>query len=438
MAAFELAGCELGVATAATQIEGGGADTTWHRWARSGQIKDGSSPVRGADHWNRVEEDVALMAELNVRHYRMGLEWARLEPSPGRFDADAIAHYRDEFAQLRAAGIRPLVTLHHFSEPGWFDDAGGWFAPGALPSFLRLVETCVREFGDLVEDWITINEPSVYATHAYLWGVWPPGQQSRLRMLRIIELLCAAHLAAYPLIHRLQPHARVGVAHHLRVFVPLDRRNPAHRASARIVSRVVQDAEVEVTSTGRSLFPVRAPRGTRPGRYVDFHGINYYSRSSITHLADGTAPGVPVNDLGWEIYPQGLVELAGALHRRLPAPIWITENGTADAADAFRARYLHDHLAAIAGSGLPIERYYHWCFTDNFEWAEGEAARFGLVALDYRTQERTVRESGRFFADVSANAGVTEAAYERWVAGQRYPSAPGEFTPDPVIEEASQ
>ena len=110
------------------------------------------------------------------------------------------------------------------------------------------------------------------------------------------------------------------------------------------------------------------------------------------------------------------------MHTAYPAPIYVTENGTADAADAFRSRYLYDHLAVVAASGLPIRRYYHWCFTDNWEWAEGESARFGLVALDFESQQRMIRASGRFYADVIANRGVTAAAYQRWVAGQEYPT----------------
>jgi beta-glucosidase len=421
MAGFRLEGCELGVATAATQVEGGDIDTNWHRWAAAGRISDGSTPARAADHWNRVAEDTALLVELGVRHYRMGLEWARLEPEPGRFDQDAIAHYRDELTRLRDAGIRPLVTLHHFSEPGWFVDAGGWLDQDPLPAFLRYVRTVVAEFRDLVTDWITINEPTVYAVHAHLWGVWPPGEKSLRRTIASLQTLCAAHLAAYPLIHQLQPETMVGVAHHLRVFAPRNPRNPAHRAAAALTRRLFQDAELEVTSTGRPLFPLRAPRGVRPGRYADFQAINYYSRSTVSRIGNGVASGADVNDLGWEVYPAGIAELAASVHARYPGPVWITENGTADAADAFRSRYLYEHLAAIAAAGLPIERYYHWCFTDNFEWAEGEAARFGLVHLDYATQQRTIRESGHFYADIATHGGVTDAAYDRWVAGQSYP-----------------
>ena len=128
---FDLGSCELGVATAATQIEGGNADTIWHRWAATGAARDHTSPEVAADHWNRVEADADLMASLNIGHYRLGLEWARIEPEDGRFDADALGHYRRELRTLRDRGIRPLVTLHHFNDPGWFSEGGGFLADGA-------------------------------------------------------------------------------------------------------------------------------------------------------------------------------------------------------------------------------------------------------------------------------------------------------------------
>ncbi len=420
MPAFSLSRCELGVATAATQIEGGVLDTNWQRWADAGRIPDGSSPARAADHWNRVAEDVALLSELGIRHYRMGLEWARLEPRPGAFDADAVAHYRDELTRLRDAGVRPLVTLHHFNPPGWFVDAGDWLAPDAVPAFLRFAGMVVREFGDLVRDWITINEPNVHATQGSLYGTWPPGDHSYRRTIAVMQALVAAHLNAYRVIHELQPDARVGVAHHVRAFAPQNPRNPVHRFAAAATRYLFQDAIIRVTATGRPAPPLGTPKGIRPGRYYDFHALNYYTRGTVRGIGDGMATGVDANDLGWEVYPPGLVEVAARVHSRYPAPIWITENGTCDSGDAFRSRYLYEHLAQIAGSDLPIERYYHWCFTDNWEWAEGEAARFGLVHLDFETQQRTIKESGRFYADIIANNGVTEAAYERYVAGRKY------------------
>ncbi|MGC3953820.1 MAG: family 1 glycosylhydrolase [Propionicimonas sp.] len=421
---FALPGLALGVATAATQIEGGDADTNWHRWAdQPGRIKDGTTPRRAADHWNRVEQDTALLTELGVRHYRMGLEWARLEPSPGQFDRAAVNHYRDELAALRAAGITPLVTLHHFNNPGWFEADGGWESRHALTVFDRYVDFVLINLGDLVDEWITINEPNVYATQGWLDGGWPPGVTGSIRRAqRVMQTMATAHIRAYLTIHRAWPQAKVGVANHLRAFAAKQRWNPLHRVSARGAEYLFQTALTRAFSVGRFLAPFVQPREIDPGRYYDFQGINYYTRSSVTGLADGVAKNVDVNDLGWEIHPEGLVEVAKWTHDQYPGPIWITENGTADAADAFRPLFLYEHLKAIADSDLPIERFYHWCFTDNFEWADGEGPRFGLVELDYGTQRRTVRDSGRFYADIIAEGGVTADAYRRWVLGRHYPT----------------
>ena len=210
--------------------------------------------------------------------------------------------------------------------------------------------------------------------------------------------------------------------HHLRVFAPAQRCNPVHGMSAAASRFLFQGAVVQAFSTGRSAWPLRLPKGVRPGRYYDFHAISYYSRSTVRGIGDGMATDVAVNDLGWEIYPPGLVEVAGWLSAFYPGvPVYTTENGTCDATDAFRSRYLYDHLAQIAASSLPIGCFYHWYFTDNWEWAEGEAARFGIVHLDFATQQRTIKDSGRFYADVIAHRGVTEAVHERWIAGQNYP-----------------
>jgi beta-glucosidase len=436
---FSLDGMLLGVATAATQIEGGDVTSSWSDWARrAGTIADGSTPARATDHWRRWSEDTELMASLGVQVYRLSVEWARLEPQPGSWDESAFERYRAELELLRDKGIRPLVTLHHFSHPLWFEQDGGWLAPGALWVWERFVAEVVTRLGDLVTEWVTVNEPNVYVTGAHVFGDFPPGGHSLRDAMRVYGVLAAAHIRAYTLIHALQPGpaTMVGVAHHLRPFRPGNPRKPWHRVLTPTMRHLFQDVIVRAMTTGEFAPPLRRPpgipardAGSGPAPYADFFGLNYYSRTTVTRFDDGTPPGVPVNDLGWEVYAAGLDEMARWAWETYRIPVWVTENGTCDAADAFRSRYLWEHLEVLAGlraQGVPVDRYYHWCFVDNWEWNEGEGPRFGLVALDYETQERTVRDSGRFFAGVINAGGGTPELHAKFVAGQEYPISDAE------------
>lgn len=423
MSPVDLSGLLIGTATAAVQIEGGDTGNQWHAFAQQpGRIKDGSTPTPATDHWRRWREDIDLMVRLGLQVYRLGIEWSRIEPEPGRVDEAAVARYREELSVLRDHGIIPLVTLHHFSHPTWFEARGGWTSEAAVPAFLDHVERMVTLFGDLVDEWVTINEPNVYATQGFLFGDFPPGRSGAWADIRrVLQTMCRAHCLAYERIHALQPHAKVGVAHHLRVFEPLKRLNPLHRLLARTNAYVFQEAITDALLGGRFPRILGAqPDDVRSGTFYDFLGINYYTRSAISRIDDGRFDGVPVNDLGWEIYPQGLVEVATWLHDRYPGPIWVTENGTADADDAFRSRFIVDHLQAMVGSGLPFERYYHWCLVDNWEWAEGRTARFGIVELDPRTLERRVRRSGELLARAIEAGAITESLHRELLAAGAY------------------
>jgi beta-glucosidase len=428
---IDLSGLLIGTATAAVQIEGGDQGNQWHEFSRRpGRILDGSSPTPATDHWRRWREDTSLMADLGLQVYRLGLEWSRIEPEPGRIDEAAVARYREELVELRRVGIAPLVTIHHFSHPTWFEARGGWLADDAVTTFLAHVERVVSLFGDLVDEWVTVNEPNVYAAGGFLFGEFPPGSSGAWSSLRrVLHTMAHAHCRAYHLIHTLQPHAKVGVAHHLRVFAPLDRRNPLHRVLSRTSAYLFQEAISDAMLGGRFPRVLGAqPSDVDPGTHYDFLGINYYSRSAVSRLADGRFDGVPVNDLGWEIHPQGLTEVARWLHERYPGPIWVTENGTADRTDAFRPRFIADHLEVMASSGLPFERYYHWCLVDNWEWAQGFSARFGIVELDLETLERRVRPSATLLARAIADGAITSRTYEELVAPTAYVVASGRST----------
>ena len=415
----------LGVSTASMQIEGGELDTNWNDWYRQGFIKDGTDPATGNDHWVKWQEDTALLSQMGMQLYRFGVEWARLMPAEGQVDESAVERYRQELTALRQRGIRPLLTIHHFSNPMWFENKGGFTKRENLHYYLELVALVAERFGDLCSDYITINEPNVYAVNSYFFGMWPPARKSLSDTLAVMENFAYCHIHAYKMLHEKRramgyTDTMVGCANHLRVFAPKNERNPWHRLGAKLTAFLFQDALTKAMTLGRFPFPMRNFGKLPEGEYTDFIGLNYYSRSTVSGIGDGVQENSPRNDLDWEIYPQGIVECAQALYDVLPRPIWVTENGTCDNDDRFRCRYLYDHLRVISASALPFERYYHWCFCDNLEWIEGNSAKFGLVSVDPETRQRTVKRAGEFYSRVIRDGGVTEETYQQFVAPQEY------------------
>ncbi|MCL2362553.1 MAG: family 1 glycosylhydrolase [Defluviitaleaceae bacterium] len=396
---------KLGVASASAQIEGGNLKHNWNDWHIKGHIKDGSNPTRACDHWNRWREDIDLMADMGIRHYRFSIEWARLEPENGFYDGSAAVGYREMILYMKGKDITPLLTLHHFTNPMWFEEMGGFANPENIPVFLKFVAYAVRTFGDLVEEYITINEPNVFAVQGYYAGEFPPGQKSATTALKVMSIMACCHVRAYQLIHQMREEmghigTKVGFAHHMRVFTPVSSKSAWHTTCAKTMAWLFQGALTKACLTGRFSAPMRKYIEIKPGEYSDFLALNYYTRSTVTGTKYSTKANAPVNDLGWEIYPKGIVSCATKLYETLPRPIYITESGTCDNNDTFRSKYIYDHLMALVKSKLPVSRYYHWCFTDNFEWCEGESARFGLVHMDYETQERTIKDSGRFYMEM--------------------------------------
>lgn len=417
-------GFRWGVATASHQCEGDTTNNQWYVWERDGHIKTGDRVGRACDWWATTDQDFTTAQHMGLNALRLSLEWSRIEPRPGEWDVAAIARYRTMLTDLRTRGIEPLVTLHHFTHPIWFEAQGGWLAPGAPERFARYAAFVVAELGDLCDFWCTINEPNVVAIMGYQIGDFPPGHRGDFRgTVQAQAQLARAHAAAYQVIHAAQPAARVSWAHHYNIFDPAHPANPLDRAVAALQDAAFNDFFPRAVLTGQSVFPfslfagdLRAVRGT-----CDFVGLNAYARDLVAFDLRYplevfgrrfTAPGAPQGDLGVghlysEAYPQGLVRLI----QRVAAfgqPIYITENGIADASDRLRpwllvaaVRAMHQALAA----GADVRGYYHWSLTDNFEWAEGWGMRFGLIALDPATQIRTPRRSAALYNAIAhANA----------------------------------
>lgn len=395
-------GMKLGVSLSATQAEGGRTGSAWETFA-PGHTADGSSPQENGAHYEQMRGDAAWLRGLNARCYRMSVSWARVAPRENGIDEGALAHYRTEFSLAQSYGAEPIVTLHHFDEPEWFIKKGGFLHPDAARDFLFFVSRTALALKGICRYYITFNEPNVYVFNGYLLGRWPPAKRSPAAAFRAFQSLSRCHRAAYNCLHAIVPDAMVSAAPHARAFLPRDPDSLMQRLFAR-----------KLTEWYQLNF---ADRFTP----ADFCAFNYYARSTVGDFQTFPKAG-PRSDLGWEISPEGLKIVCEDFYRRFRLPLMIAENGVCDGDDAYRALYLYEHLRALSQTDAPVTHYCHWSLIDNFEWLSGTGARFGLIRVDFATQKREMKDSGRFFAAVSRAGGVTKDAYAQYVRGQRYPA----------------
>jgi beta-glucosidase len=381
-----------GAATSAHQVEGQNRNTDWWRSEQAGLVPEQSGDA--ADHWNRYPGDILLMHELGLNMYRFSVEWARIEPRPGQFDQSALDHYRRLIDTLLGCGIEPLVTLHHFTNPLWLADRGGWHAPDVVGRFADYADRVARQLCDVARWWITVNEPSVAGSMGYIDGGWPPHRRGNLAgYARHVGASLRGHVAARAALRSHRDDALVGAALAFHPLSPLRRLHPGDHL-ATLLARWFGERKILV-----DLAP-----------HLDWVGVNYYFRARIKMLwPPRTAfaqlepgPG-DKSDFGWEIYPQGLFDVLVQV-ARFGKPVLITENGIADADDDQRPGYILEHLRQAHRAvrhGLDLRGYIHWSLLDNFEWAQGFSKRFGLLHVDFHTQERTARPSARLYSKIA-------------------------------------
>ncbi|MGB7564864.1 MAG: family 1 glycosylhydrolase [Prochlorococcaceae cyanobacterium] len=392
-----------GVATAAHQVEG---HTTGNDWARfettPGVIKGGARSGAAADHWNRVSEDVELIRSLGANALRFSIEWSRLEPAPGQWEHRAWDHYADEIAQLRSVGVEPMVTLLHFTLPGWLAERGGLVAEEFPQRLETFAAEAGRRLGAGVRLWCTLNEPNVQMFYGYVNGQWPPGLRDKALAVRAFAGLLRGHALAARALRAACPGAQIGAALHLVVAEPLRSWWPLDRLATRLVETgfnwafydSIQRGALQLRLPG---FPVLDEAMAELAGSADFVGVNFYRRHLVRFAPDTptmvelrSGPG-PLSDAGVEILPQGLLTILRRVWNRYQLPVFITENGVADAAGSLRGPYLRSHAYAMAwamAEGIPVKGYFHWSLLDNFEWTDGYTLRFGLYSVDFATQER--------------------------------------------------
>ena len=391
-------GFHWGTATAAHQVEG----HLVNNWTHHEQRKNLEQSGAACDHWNRWREDFQLLTDLGMTSYRFSIEWSRIEPTEGTWNNDALAVYSNMVDDLLERGIRPVVTLHHFSHPQWWEAKGGFADRANAPHFVRYCERVFEVLSDRVETWVTINEPTVFSTMGYTLGMFPPGRRSLRATLRVMRNLLLAHADVYLALKKIRPEVRIGIAKNVTLFDPKNRWSPIDWPLARLLEWFWNGAWRSGVENGRMFFgDVSAAKGT-----LDFVGLNYY-----THVLVGPASvsllkmkfpkraHEVATEFGYPMYAEGLRRALDWL-APLGLPIEITENGVADANDTLRTEHLKRHLWVLSQAiqdGHDVRSYHHWSLMDNFEWAEGYSMRFGLHHVDFETQERTLRPSGAVY-----------------------------------------
>jgi len=395
-----------GTSSAAHQVEGDNRNCDWWEWEQQpGHIANGDTSAIACDHYHRYREDFALLRDMSQNAHRLSIEWSRIEPSEGTFDSRQIRHYRDVLSELREQRITPMVTLHHFTSPLWFVRKGGWTSSDSPRAFMPFVNRVGDELGDLVGMWCTLNEPSIYGANGWITGEFPPGRHGDLAaQYRVTRNMRRAHELAYRALKRRWPDTPVGLSHHKFLFLP------ASRARRDRLAAAAAQAVTDRWPAGRGRL-ARIVEATS-----DYIGLAHYwgqmcafdpRRPQDQFVRRFNPPNVPVTDMGWPSNPAWMREVLDEL-KAYRKPVYITENGIATGDDSVRERYLPELLGYVHAAiedGVDVRGYFHWTNTDNFEWARGYTPKFGLIAVDRKTLERTVKPSGRLYARIAtANA----------------------------------
>jgi beta-glucosidase len=368
-----------GTSTSAYQIEGGNDNTDWSRFERT--EGSGVAEVCGGacDSWHRFDEDLDIVASLGLNSYRLSLEWSRIEPRRGVISDEAITHYREVLAGCRDRGITPVVTLHHFTLPLWVADEGGFESPQIVEWLGNYARVVGQRLGDLIGVACTINEPNIVAVMGYLLGLFPPAVTDWNRFVRVNETMRASHVAMRDALRAGAGEFPIGLTLSMQEYEALP-------GGKDVVAMIVPEME------DRYLAAVSDD---------DFIGAQMYTK--LQFGPDGLIehPEGELTEMGYLFWPQSVEYTVRRAARLTGLPVIVTENGIGTDDDAQRVRYLSGALAGVRSvldDGIDLRGYFQWSLLDNFEWAFGYRPKFGIVAVDRDTYERTLKASAHWYA----------------------------------------
>ncbi|MBL7021802.1 glycoside hydrolase family 1 protein [Patescibacteria group bacterium] len=392
-----------GSSTSSHQVEGNCINNDWWAWEQEGLADNHQVSGEAADHYNRYADDFKMAKDLNHNAHRLSIEWSRVEPEDNKWDEREIKHYRDVLKSAKDNNLQTFVTLHHFTNPMWFVNEGGWTSSDAPEIFQSYVLMMVKELGDLVDFWITINEPLVFASQGYISGVWPPQEKAPLKMRKVFRNMAKAHNLAYRSIHNILDtdkfEAKVGFANNVSSYQIYNKHS------------LVDLAFMQTIDSVWNHWFMRLTKGCN-----DFLGLNYYfhyriAKAKFSHVqffTDIRKERREASDVGWEIYPPGIFDVVMDMSK-YKLPIYITENGIAVEKDNKRSRFIVSYVKELyhaIQAGAPVKGYFYWSLLDNWEWEKGYDARFGLINVDFKTQKRTIRESAHVYASIAKHNGI--------------------------------
>jgi beta-glucosidase len=403
-----------GTSTASHQVEGNNTNNNWYSWENQpGHILNGDHSGRACDWWaGRWQDDFDRAKEENQNAHRLSIEWSRVQPAKDRWNEDALEVYRQMLRGLADRGILPFVTLHHFTDPLWIYENGGWEnpeTPGLFEAYVRRVVDALKGY---CTHWIPINEPNVYVYSGYLGGDFPPGKNDMNAAFRVMTNLVRGHALAYRAIKSIQPEASVGTAINFRYMTPAHTGNPVESFIAGQLDQAYNGSFLNAVTSGKLRFIFKTTALPEAKATQDFVGINYYTGDlvSLNLLNPGELfskrrypASAALSETGFIAnWPEGLYQTIRKV-RKLELPIYITENGIEDSTDHLRPRYLMEHIHQIwraINNNWPVKGYFHWSLVDNFEWERGWTQRFGLWGLDPQTQTRIRRPSVDLYAAI--------------------------------------